>query len=182
MAITCFRSGAVAVVDVEVSGGPTPSVVHTAITRLVAAGLEEPHGVDWLDDRTLIVADRAGWIGLLAVPDSRIGEAVDVSVDLLEFDGEFADIYGPGSVTVLRREEAAAEVLVCNNWGNCVTRTRLTRRDRWTVSDSRISLQHLLDLPDGVAASHDGAWVAVSNHNRQVVVVYEGGGSHDSAT
>ncbi len=182
VAIACFHSGAVAVVDIEVSGGQTsPSVAHTALTRLVAADLEEPHGVDWLDEGTLIVADRAGCIGLLDVPDSRPGEAVDLSVDLLEFDGVFADIYGPGSVTVLRREAAAAEVLVCNNWGNCVTRTRLTRSDRWTVSDSRISLRRFLDIPDGVAASHDGSWVAVSNHNRQVVLVYEGEESNVSA-
>jgi hypothetical protein len=181
VAITCFHQRAIAVVDVEVSGGEaSPSVVHTAITRLVAEELEQPHGVDWLDDRTLIVADRAGRIGLLAVPDPCVGEAVDVSVDLLGLDGEFAAIYGPGSVTVLRREAAAAEVLVCDNWGNCVTRTRLDRGDRWTVSASRVSLQRLLDLPDGVAASPDGAWVAVSNHNRQVVVVYES--SHDPAT
>ena len=70
VAITCFRGRAVAVVGVEVSDvGQVPSVVHPAMTVLQAVGLEEPHGVDWLDDRTLVVADRAGWVdGLDTVP------------------------------------------------------------------------------------------------------------------
>jgi hypothetical protein len=155
LAITCFQ--------------------HTAIARLVVAGLKAPHGVDWLDDRTVVVADRAGWMGLVEVPPSRPGEAVDLEVDLLPFDGEFAAIYGPGSVTVVDRDERGAEVLVCNNWGNRITRNGLRRGEPWEVASSDICLERLLDLPDGVATSPDGAWLAVSNHNRQVVVVYEGG-------
>lgn len=177
LAITCFHDGAVAVVDVAVHAAEgAVRVEHTAIVRLVADGLKAPHGVDWLDDQTVVVADRAGRVGLLEVPPSRPGEAVDLPVGLLPLDGDFAHVYGPGSVAVVRRAEGEAEVLVCQNWGNRITRNLLVRRgDRWAVAHSSSGLERLLDLPDGVASSHDGRWMAVSNHNRQVVVVYEGG-------
>jgi DNA-binding beta-propeller fold protein YncE len=188
VAITCFHDGASAVVDLDIEVGTARvdaagvdeaeaavRVEHTAITRLVVDGLTAPHGVDWLDDRTVIVADRAGRMGLVEVPPSRSGVAADVHADLLPFEGEFAAIYGPGSVTVVERDEHGAEVLVCNNWGNRLTRNRLRRGEPWVVTASEVCLERLLDLPDGVATSADGAWLAVSNHNRQVVVVYEGG-------
>ena len=83
-------------------------------------------------------------------------------------------MYGPGSVRVVQRDEVGAEVLICNNWGNRVTRNQLARGDRWRVTESRTAVEHLLDLPDGVAVSDDRAWIAVSNHNRQIVLIYEG--------
>jgi hypothetical protein len=62
-------------------------------------------------------------------------------------------------------------VLVCGNWSNVVTRFELDASGR--LAGGVPALRRWLDLPDGIAASRDGRWLAVSNHNTHSVLVFD---------
>jgi hypothetical protein len=79
----------------------------------------------------------------------------------------------PGSVSVSRIGQGLHEVLVCNNYVHHVSRHILDERLGFSVEGSSIFLSKGLDIPDGIASSHDGRWIAVSNHNDHSVFVYE---------
>jgi hypothetical protein len=164
VAIAGFNVRAVVVLDVEVAAGPGVAVTGATV---VATDLRQPHGLDWIDASTLVVGDREGGIALLPVPDPVAGVRT-VEVVATPVPAAAGLLKGPGSVAVVGDPP---EVLVAGNWSNTITRHRLGPGP--TVVDEDVWLRRSLDLPDGVAASADGRWVAVSNHNQHVVLVYD---------
>jgi hypothetical protein len=76
----------------------------------------------------------------------------------------------PGSVAVRHLGDGRHEALVCNNWGHTVTRHAIASDGE--LSHGEVVARRFLDVPDGVAISRDGRWVAVSNHNTHSVLVY----------
>jgi hypothetical protein len=79
----------------------------------------------------------------------------------------------PGSVAMTAVTADRAELLICNNAGNTVSSHVLRRGDGSEVGASRILLQKHLDVPDGLAVSRDGRWLAISNHNTHSVLIYD---------
>ena len=77
----------------------------------------------------------------------------------------------PGSVVVTRRDRP--RILICNNEANTVSEHRFDLVAK-TSEPSRVLLQKWLDVPDGIAISPSGQ-IAISNHNTQGVLIYEGG-------
>jgi hypothetical protein len=174
LAIAGFAARTVVLVDVEIDpgGGPTGTGPTVAVTGVVVAttDLHQPHGLDWLDAGTLVVGDRAGGLALLAVPPGGPGvREVEVTTVPVAADRDL--LRGPGSVAVA----GPGEVLVAGNWADAITRHRLGDPPWSTraVVEEEVWLRRGLDLPDGVAVSPDGRWVAVSNHNEQAVLVYD---------
>ncbi|HEU5151999.1 MAG TPA: hypothetical protein VFU19_15990 [Iamia sp.] len=166
LAIAGFAHRTVVLVDLVVGEGP--SVVITGAV-VATTDLRQPHGLDWLDPATLVVGDRAGGLALLDAPPAGRGvRALDVATRPVATAPGL--LQGPGSVAVAGR----GEVLVAGNWADVVTRHHLAPGDPTTVVAEEVWLRHGLDLPDGVAVSPDGRWVAVSNHNEQVVLVHDG--------
>ena len=112
LALAGFRNDRIAVADVEVAG---TTVAITRLRELASSSLHDPHGVDFLDEETLVVGNRKGGVvvfRLSAASEDRVewteplGPAVQAAAD------------GPGSVRVDARRAA----LVCNNWANTITR------------------------------------------------------------
>jgi sugar lactone lactonase YvrE len=77
----------------------------------------------------------------------------------------------PGSVVASRLNDDLTELLICDNTRNCVTRHQFDSKG--TLRSSDVLVQKYLDVPDGVAASRDRRWLAVSNHEAHNVLVYE---------
>jgi hypothetical protein len=166
LAIAGFAARTIVVVDVVVGDGPTVAI--EGLTTL-ATDLEQPHGVDWVDGSELVVGDRAGGIALVPVPVPAAGGAArTVEVTSRPVPTAAGMLDGPGSVAVIGD---GPEVLVAGNWANAITRHRVGPGP--SVVDEDVWLRRSLDLPDGVAASPDGRWIAVSNHNEHVVLVYD---------
>jgi hypothetical protein len=161
LALAGFRNDRIAVADLEVTGA---TVVITRLRELASSSLRHPHGVDFLDEETLVVGNRKGGVVLLRLPgvvsDDRVewidqlGPAVQAAAD------------GPGSVRVDGRRTA----LVCNNWVNTVTRH--TAEGDGGLDAGEAVLRKWLDLPDGLAVSNDDRWLATSNHNTHSVLIH----------
>ena len=161
LAIACYRRDAIAVGDVELARSASgPTAVLTRLELLSSPLLHEPHGLDWRDDETLVVANRAGGVALL-----RLGEGELVPI------GTPVDLDAPGSLTVRPLDDGSHEVLVCENWRNEIA--RLVLHDDGDIRVAAVAQRGWLDLPDGVALGRDGRWLAVSNHNTHTVFVFD---------
>jgi DNA-binding beta-propeller fold protein YncE len=136
----------------------------TAVDSLV-----RPHGLAFLDDTTMLVANRESELSLVRLDDRRT--KVTSSTVLIDGSDE-VPVRTPGSVAARDLGGNLAEVFVCNNYVHDVTRYVLDGRQDWSIIDRERLLADQLEIPDGVAVSESGTWIAVSNHNRHAVYLY----------
>jgi DNA-binding beta-propeller fold protein YncE len=175
LAVAAFNLNRVAVFDVDVSrSGAQTSVSLTGVVEIASKDLNRPHGVDFIDDDTLIVANRTGDASIFALPVSDARRAIhDLSAIHVMRVREYCLLASPGSVGVLAADRHRCDILICNNSGNTVTRHGLDRSAGYAIDQGRVLVQRWLDIPDGVSVSRDRRWMAVSNHNTHNVLMYE---------
>jgi hypothetical protein len=150
------------------------------VTALHSSSLASPHGVDFLSDELIVVANRAGCLTFHRVP--RVDDWQDrMDVDpVREMDstwfgrrGEMRDLNGrnvlcgPGSVRV----RGSRLFVCCNNLNTVSVHPYRVRSGDIEIGDGAIVAQSGLEIPDGVALSPDGRWLAVSNHQDHAVEV-----------
>lgn len=175
LAVAAFIRNRIAVFDIDIasSRGGT-QVALTGGVELSSPALQRPHGVDFIDDDTLIVTNRGSGVALFKLPS---GERDVPSHEVLPVArwpaGEATLLNTPGSVSVVHVEEDVCEILICNNAGHSVTRHLLHRDAGGVIRNSEVLLQKYLDIPDGVSVSPDRRWIAVSNHSAHNVLLYE---------
>ena len=160
VAIACYAREAIAVGDIVLAASPDgPTVALTRLDVLHSPLLREPHGLDWLDDDTLVVANRVGHVASLRLAGDELVAVSSVPVS------------SPGSVALRRAADGCQEVLVCGNWQNVITTFELDGCGMLAGGTTR--LRRRLDLPDGVAVGATGRWLAVSNHNTHSILVFD---------
>ena len=132
--------------------------------------LRSPHGVDFIDEETIIVANRDGDACIFRLPviEDRIHSQELIPVAEIR-SGEV--LHTPGSVCVTTRPGNVCEALICNNYGDFVTRHWLDLASG--SQKNEILLRKQLSIPDGICVSTDTRWIAVSNHGTQSVLIYE---------
>lgn len=174
----------VLVMDVALEvDGDSPRVILSRPVEVRCAGFRRPHGVFWIDCRTLMVASREGDAVVLEPPSGgdHGGACKVVPLQTLRAEGP-EQVKTPGSVSVVRVGPDLYEALVCNNYVDRVTRHLLDARERFAVRGSAVLLSAGLGVPDGVAVSSDGAWIAISNHDHQCVYLYRNRPDLDAAS
>lgn len=166
LAIACYAIDRIAVADIALT---MSEVRISRLELLSSSALGEPHGVDFLDDQTLVVAGRRSGLGVFRLPAADAPpDAWEVAPLLTLSAGE--PLETPGSVVARRVDADTHELLVCANWAHEVRRHTLAGA---RLSAGTIAARRWLEVPDGVAVSSDGAWTAVSNHATHTVLVYE---------
>ncbi len=174
LALAAFERGSIVLVGVRVAPPPSPAIELLDVVDLALPNGGYPHGLDWLDDETLVVADREGSIAVVRLRLDHHGRPA--AFEPCPLEGGFSGTRSPGSVVVVPDEGGGPEVLVCNNYAGTVTGHRVSpgaSSDALAVRDDRILVRRWLDVPDGVAISADGRWLAVSNHIPHLVMVYD---------
>lgn len=154
------------------------------VGELVSPHLAGPHGVDWLDEHEIIVANRRGSLVLFRLPDVPFPPDASRPVELTLLQIVATDWFGaPGEVRVLDGRAIATGpgsvrvlgdvALVCCNHTNTVTAHTITRTAEGPVCDAgRLVAQAGIEVPDGVAHSPDGRHFAVSDHDNSRVLVH----------
>lgn len=138
-----------------------------------SASLKRPHGVCWIGDGTVAVASREGDVSLFAIPPAERALAacrLEPLATIGKSDTEL--LTSPGNLCAGDLGNGLFELWVCNGFAHYVTHHVLDARAGWTHLDAQVLMQHGLELPDGVARSPSGDWIAVSNHDRHRVAVY----------
>jgi len=131
--------------------------------------LDNPHGLDFIDDEKILVANRNGQLCIFELPLNATGHFELAPQSILTSDR----IFSPGSVAVIKNEQGLNEVLVCNNYAHTVTKHLLESGSTWKIKKSEVLLRKCLEVPDGITVSNDMEWAAISNHDTHAVLVYE---------
>jgi DNA-binding beta-propeller fold protein YncE len=171
LAIAAFTESRILVLDVAIdSSADGMRIALTGGAQLTSPDLQHPHGVDFVDDRTLIVTNRDGAVVLMSVPaGSPTVPSIQPTTLGAWRSGPTMPLDAPGSVWV--HGNGTLDVLICNNEGHTVTRHVLNGHDT-APSRTDVLLHRYLDIPDSVSVSGDGRWLAVSNHTSHDVFVY----------
>lgn len=189
LALAGFVRGVIGVFDIGLVDGPHGrQVVLTGGQLVRSPRLAFPHGLAFLDDDTIIVADRLNGVVVVRVPTPEAaGERLDVDV---EVSTGFDLVCVPGSLEVVHGAEGTIEVLVCNNSdepprrfsaegipvdlsGGTITRHQLAVvSGQPMVKSSKVLLRRWLEVPDGICVSPSGEWIAVSNHRHRIVMIF----------
>jgi Lipoprotein LpqB beta-propeller domain len=168
LAFACYSTDQVAVAELRIERSASgPEIGVTRVEVLTARDLREPHGVDFVDDDTLVVGNRGGGISVFRRPDGAGDELTPVGGPR---GGKGPLLDSPGSVAVRPLGHERHEVLACNNWTSTITRHTL--EPGGGLTGGQVLARKWLDLPDGLALSRDGRWLAVSNHDGHNVLVY----------
>ena len=175
LAIAAFSRNQIAIFDVDISSSARGVRVALAGgVRIASSILNEPHGVDFLDDDTVIVASRGG--GNVATFRLPAGSAECHSWNAAPSEMWPAEpatlVKAPSTVSVTRCERGMSEILICDHGEHIVTRHVVDSGARGAVKHE-VLLRKLLVVPDGVVISPDRRWLAVSNHSTHSVLMYE---------
>lgn len=175
LAIAGFSKNKCIIVDFQFEISPTHrKVLLNDFVEITSPCLQEPHGISFIDQETLIVANRSGEVSILKLPPSGVGGKTFAISALRTIRGSpFHRLKSPGSVSVAPCGHGLYEVLVCNNYVNRVTRHVLDGRAHFRIKRNEILLSKGLDIPDGVAVNRDRRWIAISNHNTHSVLLFE---------
>ena len=179
LALTVFRLNAVVVFDIAITrSAGRKEVALTRAARYSSPALDYPHGLDFLDEDTVVVASRGGDMPILKLPLDETPSGELSSAQVLRA-GKLPLWQAPGSVSAYKTGEYSCETLVCNAGANTVTRHRVDLRAGCALESSDVLLEKWLDIPDGVTVSADGQWIAISNHNVHNVLLYRNSPSLD---
>jgi DNA-binding beta-propeller fold protein YncE len=175
LAIPGFSTNRLLVIDVEIDVAASgKQVALTGFMDISSPNLRKPHGVSFIDDDTLIVANREGAATIFRLPAEGMKNASFYMPALQRVLGDqFLRLHSPGSVAVTALGNGLYEALICNNYVHQVTRHILDGKANFAATRSEVLLNRGLSIPDGVAVNGDGRWIAISNHSEHAVYLYE---------
>lgn len=151
-----------------------PVVVADDFMELTSDGITSVHGLDFLDDRTLAVANRDGLVSILDIPPGELAGRHSRIDPIRELSGGiFCKLKSPGSLAARRDAGGRISLLVCNNYTHRVTQHVVDPNRGYRVRSNRVLMARSLDIPDGIAVSYDERWIAVSNHNTHEVMLFD---------
>lgn len=180
LAIAAFSLSKILLVRVHVESTPDGPVLNADDFLLVAShGLDRPHGIDFIDDQTIVVANRRGDVTVFELPGGFGGREVRISPVRTLRAGRFHRIKTPGSVAARHEPDGTVSILVCNNYSHVVTRHVLDPARRYRVLRHEVFSRRGLNIPDGISLSPDGEWVAISSHGTHDVQLFARGGASD---
>jgi hypothetical protein len=123
LAIAEFGSDRIVLLDVEITTSrSSPRVELTDWMAITSPSFREPHGVSFLDEETLVIANRAGGVSLAKVPPA--GTAVEmriVAAPALETLHRSRWFHSPGSLAIASVDATATTF-------SSATTTRTTSR------------------------------------------------------
>jgi hypothetical protein len=184
LAIAGFTKNKILIVDscIEETTIRKRVTLSNCIT-ITSPSLRSPHGLCFIDNQTIIVANRDGEAAILTLPQVSDGESIfELSALQTIHANEAQLLKTPGSITASRIGLDLYEVLICNNYAHTVTRHILDARETFRAIRNEILLQKGLAVPDGIAVNSDMSWIAVSNHNTHSVLMFRNDSTLDPSS
>lgn len=176
LAITGFAKNTCLIFDIEVDrSGPRPVVRLLDWLELRSRQLRGPHGIEFVGEDRLLVANRGGRISLFAMPERPAQGGVVDAEPLHEVTriGFLRRLNSPGSLCVLSASDDRAEILVCNNYTHRISRHVLPLRPGTCEPQNEVFLDKGFRIPDGIAIDADKSWLAISNHDTHSVLMFD---------
>jgi WD40 repeat protein len=175
LAIAGYAKNKIAVFDVDVDRLTDDTrITLTNAFEIYSDQLNEPHGLDFLDEETIVVTNRSADVIFLKLRSDKIASN-SLKLAPLEIiqSGDTGPLRGPSAVSVFRTDQSLYEAVICNNQSNNVTRHLVDSSAGCSVKSNEILLKKWLVIPDGVCVSADRRWLAISNADMRTVFLYE---------
>src|SRR5262249_3285399 len=173
LAIAGYAKNKIAVFNIDIDITDGTKIAVTNAFELYSEQLKEPHGLDFFDEKTIIVTNRSGDAIFLKLPTT--GEKLSNRFNLTPLEVIRSDdvglLRGPGSASISRIDKLH-EVLICSNYGDYVTRHLVDLSAGCSVKSNEVFLKNLA-IPDGVCISKDRGWIALSIQKMRGVFLYE---------
>ena len=150
---------------------------------LRSSGLAFPHGVDFISEDIIVVANRDRWVTFFRLKPADDPEKWMEMELIYEFKSKFfgpdkarrlsfgREIRcGPGSVRV-----RGDHLFICANYENTITKHQFrVVDDQIEVSEGVLVACEGLEVLDGIAVSNDGRWIAAADTGHHRIVVFSG--------
>jgi len=173
LAVAGFTENRILVLRIETDwDSEPPRVAFASALEVDSDELESPHGLSWLDDRTLAIANRSGHLTIFELPEEPSSGRIRLSPVRILGDNATDLLKTPGSVSAVPVGLDLFELIVCNNYVHHISRHLVDRRDGYALVASDILTHDGLAVPDGVTHSPSGHWIAVSNHGHHNVLIF----------
>lgn len=177
IAVIDFLAQNVFVFRVDISFlAETPRAVVRSYAILSSPCLRYPHGLCFLDDSYLVVANRKGDVSIFRLPDMDLDRPEPEASPLCTISAKQhfrTKVRSPGSIDSYQLGAREYRILVCNNYEHTVTSHRLNVDGSTVhVRNDGVVLERGLQIPDGISISPDREWVAVSNHVQGQALLY----------
>ncbi|MEO6396855.1 MAG: hypothetical protein ABIP13_00150 [Tepidiformaceae bacterium] len=176
LAIAGTKRARCLVLRINIEDGPAgPRVSAADFLTLGSPALRYPHGLDFIDDETLVFANRQGkFISVLKIPEGELGgRHYEVEAASKIRGSLFARVKTPGSVAARHESTGLVTLLVCNNYAHKVTQHLVDPKASYRHLESSHLFSRGLKVPDGISLSADGTWIAISSHNTHTVNLFE---------
>src|SRR5262249_32067889 len=149
-------------------------ITLTDAFELYSKQLNEPHGLDFIDEETIIVTNRSGDAIFLQLPSGgMISNSLELTPLGVISSGSAGLLRAPAAVSIFRKDQKLYEALICNNHSSNVTRHLVDLSAGCSVKTNEILLAKWLADPDGVSISTDRHWIAISNRRMRGVFLYK---------
>jgi hypothetical protein len=151
-----------------------PRVAIADCVEVVSTGIRLVHGLDFLDDNTLAIANRDGFVSIIELPPPPwAGRTCEVPPRFQFSAAAGAAVHSPGSVAVIKDAGTGPVFLTCENFAHHVSRHELDPGPNYALGTSQVLFRRGLAIPDGIAVSRDGRWIAVSSHDTKDVKIFD---------
>jgi hypothetical protein len=166
LVVASYSRNKIVVFEVSITAS-SKTIDLTEAREFTSDYLRQPHGVQFLDDEKIIVANRAGDATIFKLP----GKSSDCPELMLLGIIRSGDIvHSPGSISIIKKDIDLYEALICNNDINKVTRHMIDFSNGSPITSNEVLLSNRLNWPDGVSVN--GKWIAISNHRAHAVFLY----------
>jgi hypothetical protein len=174
LAIAGYGRNRCLILQVSISAGPRgPAIALDDFMELTSDSITAIHGIDFIADRTIAVANRDGLVAILELPSGELRGRECKAAALREIRGgrSFA-LNSPGSIAARRGWGGITQLYVCNNYTHQVTRHLIGGAPGYRVWRNKVVMERGLNIPDGVAISRNGRWIAISSHGTRDVKIF----------
>ncbi len=192
LAIGGFGLNRINLFSMEVVGrGQTRSIDIPACVTIHSNVLQGPHGIAFIDNSHMVVANRNGGVYVFRIPADAL-EQQDLHLRPIRKlrSGIGAKVSSPGSLACQELGNGRFQVLVCNNYIHTITshtgtlpaETRGGIGKLKRIRTDGVFLEKNLSVPDGICISRDKQWLAVSVHTSGNLYLYRLDRELDRAT
>ncbi len=153
LAIAGFHENKLLCLAVDIQGdADRPRVTIESFVEITSAGIQNVHGLDFIDNRTLAVANRNSDVAIIRLPDAWLADQQVSARVLRRVKGpRWRRISSPGSVVVTRLPRGSIRILVCNNYARRVTEHLVSPKLGFFCWRNKHLLREGLNIPDGIA-------------------------------
>ena len=175
LAISGYGTHKILILDIATKHGKNGTgLVANDYLEVTCSDLKLPHGICWIDDSMLAVANRGSLVCVLQLPQKKPAHrTIELTSYAVITRSDFPQLRAPGAVSVEKLGKDEYAFFVCCWPANMVSRHVLNTKNSAVFSDHSVYLKNEVLTPDCVLRSGSGRLMAVSNHRSEFVGIYE---------